>query len=58
MKICYAGGVFQSKPLLARFKPLVEGESGNRCEPPAHDAACGALLEAYRSAGLTVTLEY
>jgi N-acetylglucosamine kinase-like BadF-type ATPase len=58
VKICYAGGVFHSKPLLARFKLLVETEAGNRCEPPAHDPAAGALLEAYRAARLTVKLEY
>ena len=56
--VAFAGAVFRSTPLLARFKMLIEMETGSRCEPPLHDAAAGALLEAYRTAGLLVKLEY
>jgi N-acetylglucosamine kinase-like BadF-type ATPase len=48
----YAGGVFSSAPLLARFRMLVELEDGNRVSAPESGAAEGALLEAYRIAGL------
>ena len=47
----YAGGVFASAPLLARFRMLVELEDGNRVSAPELGAAEGALLEAYRIAG-------
>jgi N-acetylglucosamine kinase-like BadF-type ATPase len=50
--VSYTGGVFRSPGLLARFKLLVEMRNGARCEAPAHDPASGALLEAYRAAGL------
>src|SRR5437016_724307 len=42
----YAGGVFSSAPLLARFRMLVELEDGNRVSAPESGAAEGALLEA------------
>jgi len=44
----YAGGVFSSEPLLARFRMLVELEDGNRVSAPESGAAEGALLEAVR----------
>jgi len=47
----YAGGVFSSAPLLARFRMLVELEDGNRVSAPESGAAEGALLEAYRIGG-------
>ena len=50
--VAYIGGVFQSGMLLERFRLLVEMEEGNRCNPPLHGPAEGALLEAYRSVGL------
>ena len=52
VEVAYIGGVFQSRPLLERFRILVELEEGNRCEAPRHGPAEGALLEAYRAAGL------
>jgi N-acetylglucosamine kinase-like BadF-type ATPase len=52
VRVVWAGGVFRSGLLLARYRYLVEMEDGNRTGPPAHDAARGALLEAYRAAGL------
>ena len=58
-RIAYIGGVFRSKPLLERFKMLVEMEDGNQCHPPIYDPAAGALLEAYRIADVRpVKLEY
>jgi N-acetylglucosamine kinase len=50
--VAYIGGVFQSRTLLERFRGLVELEPGNRCGPPRHGPAQGALLEAYRAVGL------
>ncbi len=50
--ISFTGGMFSSGMLRERFRALVELEEGNRCAPPAHPPAAGALLEAYRLAGL------
>jgi N-acetylglucosamine kinase len=50
--VAYIGGVFQSRTVLDRFCGLVELEPGNRCGPPRHGPAQGALLEAYRAVGL------
>jgi len=50
--VAYIGGVFQSATVLERFRMLVELEPGNRCGPPIHGPAEGALLEAYRTVGL------
>ena len=50
--VAYIGGVFQSRTVLERFRMLVELEPGNRCGPPRHGPAEGALLEAYRAVGL------
>jgi N-acetylglucosamine kinase-like BadF-type ATPase len=50
----YSGGVFRSDPLLERFRMLVELEEGNRVSPPQRSPAEGALIEAYRIAGLKV----
>jgi len=55
--IAYLGGVFESARLRERFRLLVELESGNRCGPPKRSAAEGALLEAYRAAGLNISPE-
>jgi N-acetylglucosamine kinase-like BadF-type ATPase len=54
--VAYIGGVFQSRAILERFRLLVEMEEGNRCLAPLHGPAEGALLEAYRAAGLTPAL--
>jgi len=48
----YVGGVFRSPVVLERFRLLVELEEGNSCAPPVYGPAAGALLEAYRAAGL------
>jgi N-acetylglucosamine kinase len=53
--VAYIGGVFQSRTVLERFRTLVELEAGNRCGPPKHGPAEGALLEAYRAVGLDIS---
>jgi len=52
----YIGGVFQSVILRDRFAMLVELESDAPVHPPAMGPAAGALIEAYRLAGLKVHL--
>jgi N-acetylglucosamine kinase-like BadF-type ATPase len=54
--VCYIGGVFRSGLLLERYRQLVELEDGARCDPPRYNPAAGALLEAYRAAGLNPSL--
>lgn len=49
---CYIGGVFRSGLLLERYRQLIELEEGSRCRLPRHGPAAGALLEAYRAAGI------
>jgi N-acetylglucosamine kinase-like BadF-type ATPase len=51
--VCYSGGVFSSQPLLERFRMLVELEEGNRVSAPRHNAAEGALIEAYGTCSLS-----
>ena len=51
-EVAYIGGVFESRLVLERFRMLVELEDGIRCIAPKRGPAEGALLEAYRSAGL------
>jgi len=55
VEVAYIGGVFQSGMILERFRLLVEMEDGNRCGPPRYGPAEGALLEAYRSAGVPIS---
>ena len=52
----YSGGVFHSTLLLARFRMLVEMDGRTRLSPPLHPPAAGALLEAFRLAGVACTL--
>lgn len=56
LELAYIGGVFQSGVVLERFRMLAEMETGVRVGPPHHGPAAGALLEAYRAAGLNPTL--
>jgi len=56
VEVAYAGGVFGSRMLLERFRVLVELEAGNRAMAPRQPAYLGALLEAYRVAGVSVEL--
>ena len=51
--VAYIGGAFRSEMLLERFRSLVELEAGSRCGSPVYGPAEGALLEAYRAAGLS-----
>ena len=53
-RVSYIGGVFESAMLRERFTMLVELEGSCRLEPPAQGPAAGALIEAYRMAGLKV----
>ena len=52
VELSYIGGVFESRMLLERFRMLVELEGNTRCGPPLRGPAEGALLEAYRAAGI------
>lgn len=51
VEVAYSGGVFRSARLLERFRLLLELDPGNRCGPPRHSPAEGALLEAFRVGG-------
>jgi hypothetical protein len=51
----YVGGVFRSGILLERFRAILEA-AGNRVTAPVYGPAAGALLEAYRAAGVACTL--
>ena len=55
-RVAYIGGAFRSTRLRARFRRLVELGDGVTCGPPEMGPAAGALLEAYRQAGRSVTL--
>jgi len=50
--VSWTGGVFRSTTLLERFRMLVSIEANNACEPPQHGPAIGALLLAWRAAGI------
>ena len=52
MLVCHIGGVFRSRLLVERYRQIVELEEGARCQPPRYSPAAGALLEAYRAAGI------
>ena len=54
--IAYIGGVYNSNLLRERFRMLVELDEGNTVGPPKFGPAAGALIEAYRSAGLNPIL--
>ncbi|MEO7144542.1 MAG: BadF/BadG/BcrA/BcrD ATPase family protein [Bryobacteraceae bacterium] len=55
-RVAPIGGVFQSARLAERFRLLIELEDANRFGPPVYGPAAGALLEAYRAAGLSCAL--
>jgi N-acetylglucosamine kinase-like BadF-type ATPase len=57
-RVAYIGGVFNSRTLLESFRALVEREKGNRLGPPQYGPAAGALLEAYRAAGIAPKLTH
>jgi N-acetylglucosamine kinase-like BadF-type ATPase len=51
-RIAYVGGVFRSEILLGEFRRQMSRDDGNVLAPPRHGPAAGALIEAYRVAGL------
>ena len=51
VRVAYLGGVFQSTVLLERFRIMLEAE-GSEVSAPYYGPAAGALIEAYRAAGL------
>jgi N-acetylglucosamine kinase-like BadF-type ATPase len=55
--VTYSGGVFRSRILLGRFRDWTTAEAGVRVTPPVFGPAAGALLEAYRAAGLGGVLQ-
>lgn len=52
-KVSYTGGVFESAALRERFHFLVELDGSSSVQAPQHGPAAGALLEAFRIAGLS-----
>lgn len=56
VQICYIGGVFRSHMVRQHFYASVESDAANHVGPPAYGPAAGALLEAYRAAGISTAL--
>jgi N-acetylglucosamine kinase-like BadF-type ATPase len=54
--VAYIGGTFNSTLVLERFRMLVELDGASAVQPPKYEPAAGALLEAYRLAGVVVEL--
>jgi N-acetylglucosamine kinase-like BadF-type ATPase len=52
--VSYTGGAFKSARLLERFRMLVELDGGNHVTAPMFRPAEGALIEAFRAAGLDI----
>ena len=52
VRVSWVGGVFKSETLLERFRSIVSIEENNDCAAPDHGPAVGALLLAYRAAGV------
>jgi N-acetylglucosamine kinase-like BadF-type ATPase len=52
VRVAYVGGVFRSRTVRETFLAL----AGDRTAPPLQGPAAGALLEAYRAAGVRCTL--
>jgi N-acetylglucosamine kinase-like BadF-type ATPase len=52
--VSYTGGAFRSALLLERFKMLIELDSANQFSTPAFRPVQGALIEAFRAAGLDI----
>ena len=57
VEVAYIGGVFQSGAVMERFRLLVEMQDGARLIAPRFGPAEGALLEAYRAAGVAARLQ-
>ena len=56
-RVTWTGGVFNSALLMERFRMLVELSENASCAPPRHGPAEGALMVAYRAAGLSPILD-
>jgi N-acetylglucosamine kinase len=56
VRVAYIGGVFKSARLRDRFRTLLERDGRHTVTPPLYGPTAGALLEAYRLAGLSVEL--
>ncbi|MFN7922887.1 MAG: BadF/BadG/BcrA/BcrD ATPase family protein [Bryobacteraceae bacterium] len=56
VRVAWIGGVFRGDMLRERFRMLVEMDEATTCAAPEYGPAAGALLEAYRIAGVTATL--
>ena len=54
VRVAYRGGAFRNTALLDRFRALVEMDPDCKCGPPMHKPAMGALIEAWRAAGVGV----
>jgi len=54
--VAYIGGVFKCERLLEEFRSRLERGGHTVVQPPVYGPAAGALLEAYRTAGITVAL--
>lgn len=57
VRISYIGGVFRSERIRTRYQTLLEAQSGNEVGAPQYGPAAGALLEAFRVAGVTAALQ-
>ncbi|MCC7007804.1 MAG: ATPase [Acidobacteria bacterium] len=55
VRVAYVGGVFRSRRVLEAFRRRVEAISRTTVIAPRHGPEIGALIEAYRAAGLDVT---
>lgn len=54
--VSYVGGVFRSDLLRSTFLRLLMASGSFQPAPPAHEAAIGALIEAYRISGRNVSI--
>jgi N-acetylglucosamine kinase-like BadF-type ATPase len=57
VRFSFIGGVFQSARLLSRFRSEIESHAECQTAPPVLGAVGGALLEAYRAAGVSPDLD-
>jgi N-acetylglucosamine kinase-like BadF-type ATPase len=55
-RFSYLGGVFRSRIVRERFFALLEADPANCVVAPAHGPAAGALIEAFRAAGIHCAL--
>jgi N-acetylglucosamine kinase-like BadF-type ATPase len=56
VRVAHMGGVFRNAALRGQFCELVAQPYGDTCGPPLYPPAAGALIEAYRAAGLSPQL--